>query len=105
EPRDRLRDVRQAMIRIGRQPSVEGNEPGALVLTGGAEELRRDFLLHVAVLRVLHEADYFHRELLRGPAVADVLADDGVAAQVELLRERLVDDGDLRRAHRIGRGE
>ena len=67
----------------------------ALGLAVRDEELRRHDLLHLAVLRVLHQADDLDVEL-RAVALAHALA-DGVAPQVELLRERFVDDGDLRR--------
>jgi hypothetical protein len=69
--------------------------------------LRRDRLLHFAVLRVLDDSDDRRVEFAavafsRRPS--HELA-DGVVPQAELLRERLVDEGNLRGIHRVGIGE
>jgi len=68
-----------------------------LVLPVGKHEKRRRGELDVVVLRVLNEADDLHVGLF---GHAHALAYRG-APEVELLRESLVDDGDLWRAERI----
>ena len=64
------------------------------------EEQRRNRVLDLAVLLAFCTrptiSDVERRVVA---AIADVLA-DGVASEIELLRERLVDDRDLRRAFR-----
>ena len=79
--------------------------PTLLVLPVRAEEQRRDLRLSP---RCTSRSAPGRRSRCRAPrvgaAIAHALA-DGVAAEIELLRERLVDDRDLRRAERVGARE
>ena len=99
------RRYRAREIACSSQVEVHPAEP--LVLSIRHEELRRDRLLHVAVLRILDDSDDRRVELAavafsRGPS--HQLA-DGVVPEAELLCERLVDEGNLRGVHRVGIGE
>ena len=72
-----------------------------LVLPVRAEELRRHLTLHVGVLRVLREADDLDVEGTV-PGVGGHALAHHVAAQIEFLRERFVDDGYFRGAGGVG---
>ena len=95
EPRDELRDVREEGFRLRRGAHIKTDLTGALVLAVRTDEHRRNLLLHLRVLRVPHEPD----DLDRQRAVA------AIASEIELLRERFVDDRHLRRAERVGARE
>src|SRR5690606_27105753 len=63
--------------------------------------LRGHGALDVAVLRVLRDPDDLDLQLRVRPAADADAPSDGVLRQVELARERLVDDGDLWRAEGV----
>src|SRR5262249_42632596 len=75
---------------------VDRADPLGLLIR--AEENGRDLLFDVTVFGVLHETHDFDIEL--SVSLCHALA-NRVATQVELLRERLVDDGDLRCVLRV----
>ena len=97
ELRDHRRDRAAAALGIERRAHVEVASCRASC-SGGTARRRpaAPRCLHLAVLRVLHEADDLDVERVVPPL--DHPLADGVAAEAELLRERLVDDRDLRRA-------
>ena len=80
-------------------------QPGAFVLPGGRKNCGGTSFFTSLYFAFCTSPTISIVSLLVRATVADVLADDGVAAQVELLRERLVDDRDFRRAHRVGSRE
>jgi hypothetical protein len=97
-------DLRHRARDIARRWHVEVHPAESLILSIRHEELRRDRLLHVAVLRILDDSDDRRVECAavafsRGPSHRSA---DGGVPKAELPGERLVDEGNLRRVHRVG---
>src|SRR5688572_25604586 len=70
------------------------------ILAVGERHERPHLALHFVVSRIARDADNFRVEL---PAAASLYTlADGIAAEIELRDERLVDDSNLRRVERVG---
>jgi hypothetical protein len=90
----RIRQARRTLLlRYGLRMMLR--KPHALL-----RELRQDLALHFVVGRISRDSDNLRVELSTA-ATFDALA-DGIAAEIELLDERLVDDGNLRRVDHVG---
>src|SRR5437762_12171101 len=68
------------------------------ILAVGHKEQRRELLVDVAVLRVLHQSDDFNIEVFRTTTACLHPLPDRIAPEIEFFRELLVDDRHLRRA-------
>ena len=96
----------RATIGIGRGPHVESDASRSRSSCRyGRKNSGGISFFTVAVLRVLHEADDLHVQRAVARRRRRSACRPAFASQVELLRERLVDDRDLRRAQRVGARE
>ena len=96
EARHERRQRARHLLGITRRPNVERDRSQPVVLTVRREEQRRNLVLDLAVLRVLHEPDDLDVELA-GVPLLHALA-DRITPEVELPGELFVHDRDFGRA-------
>src|SRR5690606_15293837 len=100
ESREQRRYAPHHLVRIHTGTDVERQESDTLRLPPRDKEERRNVVLYLAVLRILHQPDDLHVEF--GVTTgAHALAHD-VPAEVELRGERLVHHNDIRAALVVG---